>query len=270
MNKKLVNLMALFILKKENRHCFRNKCYSRKSISQKSLNDIGNDAIFFANDTEIKEILYRLQRAIIPNDNRYLEKMLKNAYVPEKYRFMFYEMNEDDIFIDGGMNKGLITDIALNRCAKVYAFEPNPFAAEFLKKRYYNNKNVIIEQKAIFNKNVDVEFCFHSQFDEGGSISGFMNKGKGNVFKVPTVNFSNYLQRVIKDNGKDIYMCKLDIEGAEFDVIENMIESGIYKNIKYIVCETHERAFKDGKEKMERLNKLIKDNGITNIYLDWI
>jgi FkbM family methyltransferase len=190
--------------------------------------------------------------------------MLNDTHVPQKYRFMFYEMCENDIFIDGGMNEGKVTDICVKVGAKVYGFEPNPLAHKFLKNKYRNNKNVIVENKAIADKNDIMEFCFNSIFDQGGSI--IWGKGKINNYKVDTIDFSEYLKKI----ESDIYMIKLDIEGAEFDVIENMIKSGIYKKCKYIVCETHERFFKDGDKKMEILHKLISDNNITNIYLDWI
>ena len=69
---------------------------------------------------------------------------------------------------------------------------------------------------------------------------------------------------------KQIHLLKLDIEWAEFDVINDIIDEWIYENIKYIVVETHERFFKDWKTRIKNLQQKIKDNNIKNIYLDWI
>lgn len=60
------------------------------------------------------------------------------------------------------------------------------------------------------------------------------------------------------------------IEGAEFDVLQTIIDKQIYKHINYIICETHERFFVDGNAKMQHLHAQIEQNNITNIFLDWI
>ncbi|GHT51661.1 hypothetical protein AGMMS49990_06420 [Endomicrobiia bacterium] len=62
---------------------------------------------------------------------------------------------------------------------------------------------------------------------------------------------------------------KLDIEGAEFDTLEDLISTGVYKHIKFIVCETHERFNKELGEKFKHLKQVIDEKRITNIYLDW-
>jgi FkbM family methyltransferase len=214
-----------------------------------------------------------ISRSIIdPNGNGMLSLMMANAQVPNKYKFMFYEMVTGSIFIDGGMNEGIITDICLKFGAKIYGFEPNPFAAKFLKNKYRNNENVIVEPKAISNRDGKISFNFSDIFDQGGTKCDVMNKYKRqqNKFEVEEILFSNYVKSIVKQEQKDIYMCKLDIEGAEFEVLEDIIESGVYKNIKYIVCETHARFFGDGDERLKKIEKMITDKNITNIYLDWI
>ncbi|GHT38447.1 hypothetical protein AGMMS49593_07810 [Endomicrobiia bacterium] len=63
---------------------------------------------------------------------------------------------------------------------------------------------------------------------------------------------------------------KLDIEGAEFDTLEDLISTGVYKHIKFIVCKTRERFNKELGEKFKHLKQVIDEKRITNIYLDWI
>ncbi|MDO4937836.1 MAG: FkbM family methyltransferase, partial [Sutterellaceae bacterium] len=66
------------------------------------------------------------------------------------------------------------------------------------------------------------------------------------------------------------YLVKLDIEGAEFDVLNKLIDSNLCDAFDHLVCETHERFFKDGDKRMVELNQKLKDRNIKNVYLDWI
>jgi EAL domain-containing protein (putative c-di-GMP-specific phosphodiesterase class I) len=54
---------------------------------------------------------------------------------------------------------------------------------------------------------------------------------------------------------KKIDVLKMDIEGSEYDVIDNILKSGI--QINQLVIELHERFFDNGKEKtIEFVNNL--------------
>ena len=62
----------------------------------------------------------------------------------------------------------------------------------------------------------------------------------------------------------------MDIEGSEFETLEDIITSGVYQKIKYVFCETHARTLNDGDKMLQRLESLIRDSDITNIFLDWV
>lgn len=83
------------------------------------------------------------------------------------------------------------------------------------------------------------------------------------------VDFCEFMQELLKKHGK-INFIKLDIEGAEFDVLDALIDKNLHQNIEYIMVETHERFFKNPKEKIEKLRAKILKHNITNIYLDWV
>ncbi|MEI8174731.1 MAG: FkbM family methyltransferase [bacterium] len=208
--------------------------------------------------------------------------MMNNAKIPKKYEYIFLKMKKDDVYVDCGANIGLIIDIAKHQQGKIYAFEPNKNLFTFLKQKYSENQEIQIYEKAVYNKDGEIEFNTPSNENEDyiscswcGSISTIENLDKfvKNFKKknvVETVNFSKFIKEKIFSKEKEIYLLKIDIEGVEFEVINNIIENNLYSKIKYIVCETHERFFNDGKEKLEKLEKLIKEKNIKNIFLDWI
>ncbi|GHT47537.1 hypothetical protein AGMMS49936_08460 [Endomicrobiia bacterium] len=63
---------------------------------------------------------------------------------------------------------------------------------------------------------------------------------------------------------------KLDIEGAEFDTLEDLISTGVYKHIKFIVCKPMNVLTNELGEKFKHLKQVIDEKRITNTYLDWI
>ena len=93
---------------------------------------------------------------------------------------------------------------------------------------------------------------------------------KNDRVEVDIVRLSEIIKNDILPKHKKIYLVKLDIEWAEFDVLNDIIDEWLYNCIKYIVVETHERFFKDWNNILLRLKKRIEDNWIENIYLDWI
>lgn len=66
-----------------------------------------------------------------------------------------------------------------------------------------------------------------------------------------------------------IYLLKLDVEGAEFEILPALIKKGLYEKIDYIVVETHEYMFKDGAKKLEQIQNALAKKGVKNIFLDW-
>ena len=88
-------------------------------------------------------------------------------------------------------------------------------------------------------------------------------------YEVEVIDLCEFIEKEFIIQKKQIYLLKLDIEGAEFEILEKLIAKKLYKHIKFIACETHEYMFKDGKARLERLKDLIVKEKITNILLDW-
>ena len=58
---------------------------------------------------------------------------------------------------------------------------------------------------------------------------------------VETIDFSKFLSE--NATSDDFVVVKMDIEGAEFDVLPSLIENGTYKLINDFYCEFHETFF---------------------------
>ena len=83
------------------------------------------------------------------------------------------------------------------------------------------------------------------------------------------IDFADFVKELVAKHGK-INFVKLDIEGAEFEVLDALLEQNLHENIEYLMVETHERFFDNPETKIQALKDKIKGKNITNIYLDWI
>jgi FkbM family methyltransferase len=171
------------------------------------------------------------------------------------------------IFIDGGGNWKKIVDryLALADFDKVYVFEPNPLFYDS-----YKNSNYQLIKKAIWVENIKKNFyiskdenqVFSSLFEN--KLSKLKNELVDNYWsktlEVDCIDFSQW----VKDNfnEQDDITLKLDIEGAEFDVIEKMIEDKTIKMINKLFVEFHTDTCPEQKEKYFSIIKKLKNINI--------
>ncbi len=260
MKKLMVNLVCLFIPFRKARRKLRERL---TAVNQNK--NIENRL------TRLESFVRELSNTTSdPNGLAMLDLKMRLAEVPEEYKHLFYNMPDNAKCFDCGANVGLVSDIFLFLGGNVVAFEANPYACNFLRKKYRNSKNMRLICAAVSNKNGSAEISINPDhnFDQGASISRQDIEPRGierRFATIPTVRLSE----ILNEESDEIYLLKLDIEGSEFDVVADIIETGAYKNIKHIVVETHSRFFPDGDYKLEKLKQLIKDNQITNINLEW-
>ena len=187
------------------------------------------------------------------------------------------KMNEK-FFIDCWMNVWLITDIARKIWMEVYWFEPNPTALKYiLSKKYEKDDKVHIYPYAVSDEEWEFDFYSDTQwlFDQWASIIQEFAEIEGggrlsNSIKVKVEKLTKIIKNDILPKHKHIHMIKIDIEWAEFWVVNDIIDESLYKDVSYIVVETHERFFKNWNQMLKDLKNKISDNNIKNIYLDWI
>lgn len=177
------------------------------------------------------------------------------------------------ICIDGGAHAGLVSDIILYCGGVVHSFEPNALLHTILESKYHANPNVILHHAALSHEAGEVRFYVYDDISQGNRIQGASDpshtQSAAKQYKVPAIDLCAYVQKLLQEHER-LYFVKLDIEGAEFDIMDRLLDMKLYEKIDYIACETHERFFHDGKARIARLREKITKHGATNILLDWI
>ncbi len=201
---------------------------------------------------------------------------MTRSCIHHKYHKIFYDFylrasnGEELVFIDGGAHAGVFSDVILALNGICYAFEPNIYLSAFLRDRYKDKPNFTLLDKAICTKNQSLKFYNpqNNLISQGASLIQ-MHYKEEDAYEVEGIDFCEFLKKLLLKHDK-IALIKLDIEGAEFEVLHDLIEQKLYEKVEFIMVETHERFFKNPKEKIEKLKNQIQQHNIKNIFLDWI
>ena len=177
--------------------------------------------------------------------------------------------------IDLGANVGEYTRVMADFGCHVIAFEPDPWAFKQLEDNLSSYSNVKLENAAAGNSNGTTALWRHIEFDtcpERHSVSSSTIEHKFPIdirlgpIIVRAVDFIEYLEQL---NGH-IGVIKMDIEGAEVDILERMLDcSSILDRIDYIFVETHEYEILTHRERVDTLRQRTRELFRPRINLDW-
>jgi FkbM family methyltransferase len=163
----------------------------------------------------------------------YLEIFLKESYY-------FMSESKEPLIIDCGANIGIsvLYFKMLFPASKVIGFEPDENNFALLKTNIINNKlkGITLINKAVYNHEGVIDF-FRNQ-DSLDSVTMTTVRGRfKEAFcgKVECVVLSEFIQQ-------EVELLKLDIEGAEVLVLEELAKKGKLKLVKNIIIEYHHHA----------------------------
>jgi FkbM family methyltransferase len=170
----------------------------------------------------------------------------KEIFADENYKFQTNSLNP--VIYDCGANIGtscLYFSKSYSK-SKIKAFEADPNIAKILKGNLEKNNCADIEviDKAVWINNDGIELSLEGA--DGASIYS-----KVNVTKVPSVR----LKDLIEEENK-IDMLKIDIEGAEYEVLKDCQNS--LSNVENIFIEYH--SFSNSNQNLSEILSILEKN----------
>ena len=189
--------------------------------------------------------------------------------------------------IDIGGCVGLYIEESLKKYKEkinhIYCFEPHHANYNFLKEKYKNINNVSIFNFAISNYVGNSKFYKKgnniNEYDKVGNPGSSLNLDKRNVnprvfdvVKVNTLSFFLKENNLINTKFEEV---KIDAEGSEYDILENIINDKLYLNFEKIFIEDHTRKIPNLYKKRKEFVKRIKSLKIQNKFfiargVDWV
>jgi FkbM family methyltransferase len=167
----------------------------------------------------------------------------------DKTHRLNYELNENSLVFDlGGFEGGWSYDIVQKFNCNVYVFEPVKIYYEKIVDRFKDNIKVRVFNIGLSNKNEFVDIFYN------GDSSSMVFK-TSTVEKIKIKNICDFLD---DNNINKIDLIKINIEGAEFDLLDEVIERGYQTKFDNIQVQFH-KMFNDCYERRDAIRKKLSE-----------
>lgn len=177
--------------------------------------------------------------------------------------------NSKGVFIDGGAFDGcsVVKFKLANPDFDVISFEPNPILW-----RYFNKLPTTLIKKGISNDSRAREFKIDYIDADGSSLittkkiifDPKTDDSKVKSIKIDCVRLSQFLEDIYKKY--EVVVLKLDVEGAEYEILEDLISKNLVSKLHLLYIEFHWQKCKYPEEKH---NKLIAKLDKLVHYKEW-
>lgn len=111
---------------------------------------------------------------------------------------------------------------------EIHSFEALPANYKTLKEAYGNKPNITLYNKAVYTE--DTEITFYTAPPYGSSIYSdkITHINPDRYVKIGAIDISKFIENTFSK--KDYIIMKFDIEGAEYDILPKLLDSGILQN----------------------------------------
>jgi FkbM family methyltransferase len=183
-----------------------------------------------------------------------------------------------DVVFDCGANVGEISAQLAATGADVHAFEPDPVAFEQLTDRLGKQPNVHLNPVCVGTSDGTVNLVRAQDFaadpqartTRSSIMAGGTGMNDADAIPVPMIDLIARLKEAIAAHGTIAFL-KLDIEGAELDLLEAMEAEALFNHIRLTVAETHQGKFPALRPRFKALRtRLAASYPPTTVFLDWI
>ncbi len=181
------------------------------------------------------------------------------------------DIKEGTVFIDIGAHTGEELEYLAPLGAEVHSFEPNiEIFNKYLFPKYGDLPNVHLYNAAAWNRDGMINLYMHESKPEKhvacSVIKEKVNVSKTDFIEVPCIDIGQFILNL----NKDIDYLKIDAEGAEFYILESIINQVPLARIKNWFVEDHQHKI-DGEEwlkKKEVIGTRIRKSGV--VLQTWI
>ncbi len=207
-------------------------CFFGKNTSKGYAQKIKNFYIHFNN---YEELIHQFEEIFI-QDNYY-----------------FFTENSLPTIIDCGANIGLsvLYFKSLYPKARIIGFEPNPLAYRYLERNIQVNK---LDQVTIYNKAIHNEEGFVNFYSDDNSLLSSVDPKRAkssSKILVQTTKLSNFIE-------DQVDLVKIDVEGAEDCILEDLCESNKLIHVDQMIVEYH-HYFKQNDYKLSKFLRILEN-----------
>lgn len=178
-----------------------------------------------------------------------------------------------DVAIDCGANVGLYTVKMAAKGARVFAFEPDPAAHAKLLEATHEYPNITVYNAAVTTQPGPVKLYLHKWADQDPvywSTGSSLLESKNNIRKDRCVEVEGIvLADFIANLEAQVKLLKMDIEGAEVDVLNQLLDRDLHTRIEAAFVEVHDRRIATLRAPTRQLRERLERLQADHFRLDW-
>jgi len=189
--------------------------------------------------------------------------IVKQSADPQTYRVMKFNMAggndllfrghdltpDSNVYDIGGFRGDWAAEIFLRYSPYITIFEPVPTFADQIAKRFADNAKISVNPFGLGGQDQTATLYSH---DDRSSIY----QQEGDPVQVRIRRISDYLRETRKKDVVDLM--KINIEGAEYELLEDLIESDLISTVRMVQVQFHD--FVDGADKrMHAIQNLLTE-----------
>lgn len=162
-----------------------------------------------------------------------LINLIEEIFIDQVYSFKSSNINP--IIVDGGSNIGLsiLYFKMIYPTCRIIAFEPNPKAYELLTKNIINNHLASVTQFNVALSDQEGDASLYPGRYSGSLTPGLFNSSEQDSMEIiKTRKASSYIHEVVD-------LLKLDVEGSETGILNDLISSKKINLVKEMIIEFH-------------------------------
>jgi len=191
----------------------------------------------------------------------------------QQFHNVLARMGPGDIAIDCGANVGKFAEQMAATGATVYAFEPDPFAFGLLQERLCNARNVTLINKAVGTEDATVTLYRSPDFEFNpieSSVSSSLFSTKKNIdaqkgVVVEQIDILNFMSNLTHP----VMLLKMDIEGAEIPILEQLLDGELLDKITHLFVEMHDKGIPELTTRGKEVRVIIDNADCNKINLNW-
>lgn len=179
-----------------------------------------------------------------------------------------FTISDDVVVVDIGMNVGF-TSLFFSKkenVKQIYSFEPVLETYEFAMKNLELNSEtgnkILAHNFGLGNNNYETEFIFSNEYKGSVGVRGLKswnirNATDKKLVKVAIKDASEVLKPIFESHSEVFFVCKLDCEGAEYEILKNIEKSGVIKKSNLFIIEYHDEGYNSITEILSRNNFVV-------------
>ncbi|TDK42044.1 FkbM family methyltransferase [Algoriphagus formosus] len=167
-------------------------------------------------------------------------------------------LNSESIIYSVGIGKDISFDESIMDSfnCKIFGFDPTPESIQWFRQQNVS-KMFIFSEYGISSKSGIVKF--HLPKNKNHVSGSILNSSFVSEDRYVDVQMKTLLDAMNEHRHSYIDLLKMDIEGAEYEVVSQILEAGV--PIKQILVEIHDRFFYNGHIKSKKMFDQLRNSG---------